>query len=302
MNKKLVGVYLSIIFATIFWAFSFVWYKEVLVLYKPISLVLMRLVISSILLFTVAAAIGKLNKIKRKDIKPYLLLGLFQPFLYFLGESYGVSLTSSTLSAVIIATIPLFTPLVAFYLANERITVMNFFGIIVSVIGVGLVIFHQGLNFSDINPLGIAFLSLAVVSAIAASLIIKKLTKKHNAFSIVAYQNLIGIFYFLPLFFILDYKEFVQVTPTWDVIIPLLNLGVFASTLAFIFFTHAIKHLGVSKASIFTNGIPAVTAIFAYFVLDEKLTILKIIGILVVFFGLLLSQLKKGTFSRNKKW
>lgn len=301
MNKKLVGVYLSAVFATIFWALSFVWYKEVLVLYKPISLVLMRLIISSILLFAVTTSIGKLNKIDRKDIKPFLLLSFLQPFLYFLGESYGVSLTPSTLSAVIIATIPLFSPIGAFYFLKERITLMTFFGIIISIFGVAIVIFHQGFDLSGVNPIGIAFLSLAVVAALGYSLIIKKLANKYNVFSIVAYQNLIGIFYFLPLFFILDYKEFIQVTPTWDVIIPLLNLGIFASTFAFVFFTYSIKHLGVSKANIFTNGIPAVTAVFAYFILGEELTILKMVGILVVVFGLLISQMRKNVFSRRAK-
>ena len=174
---------------------------------------------------------------------------------------------------------------------------MNFFGIVVSVIGVALVIFHQGFDLVDVNPIGIAFLVLAVVSALGYSLIIKKMTDRYNVFSIVAYQNLIGIFYFLPLFFWLDFKHFIQVVPTWDVIIPLLNLGVFASTFAFIFFTYAIKNLGISRANIFTNAIPVLTAIFAYFILGEPLTLVKMIGISVVIFGLFLSQLRRGMFN-----
>ncbi len=298
MSKKLIGVYLSAIFAMVFWSFSFIWYKEVLVLYKPVSLVLMRLIISSILLFIVTASLGKLDRIERKDIKTFILLSFLSPFLYFLGESYGVSLTPSTLAAVIIATIPLFSPIGAYYYLKERISMMNFVGIIVSVVGVAFVIFHKGFNLSDVNPLGITFLALAVVSALGYALIIKKLTDKYNSISIVAYQNLIGIVFFLPLFFVLDYKEFIQVKPTWDVVIPLLNLGIFASSFAFIFFTYSIKHLGISKANIFTNAIPALTAIFAYFMLGESLTLMKMLGILIVIFGLFLSQMRKGMIKR----
>lgn len=294
MTKKLISVYLSAFFAMFFWALSFIWYKEVLVLYKPVSLVLMRLIISSVLLFIFTASIGRLNRIEKKDIKTFVFLSFLSPFLYFLGESYGVSLTPSTLAAVIIATIPLFSPIGAYYYLKERITMMNFLGIIVSIVGVALVIFHQGFDISDVNPIGIAFLALAVISALIYALIIKKLTDKYNSFSIVAYQNLFGIVFFLPLFFVLDFKEFIQVKPTWDVVLPLLNLGIFASSFAFIFFTYAIKHLGATKANIFTNAIPALTAIFAYFLLGESLTILKMTGILVVILGLLLSQMKKG--------
>lgn len=297
MSKKIIAVYTSAIIAMVFWAFSFIWYKEVLVLYKPISLVLLRLIISSTLLFAVTASLGRLDKIHRKDIKKFLLLSFLSPFLYFLGESYGVSYIPSTLAAVIIATIPLFSPIGAYYYLKERITWMNFFGIVVSVIGVALVIFHQGFDLVDVNPIGIAFLVLAVVAALGYSLIIKKMTDRYNVFSIVAYQNLIGVFYFLPLFFWLDFKHFVQVIPTWDVIIPLLNLGVFASTFAFIFFTYSIKNLGISRANIFTNAIPVLTAIFAYFILGEPLTLVKMIGIMVVVLGLLLSQIRRGMFN-----
>jgi len=298
MTKKLISVYLSAFFAMFFWALSFIWYKEVLVLYKPVSLVIMRLIISSILLFIVTASIGKLDRIRKKDIKTFVLLSFLSPFLYFLGESYGVSLTPSTLAAVVIATIPLFSPIGAYYYLKERITMMNFLGIVVSIVGVAMVIFHEGFDLSGVNPIGIGFLALAVISALGYALIVKKLTDRYNSFSIVAYQNLLGIVFFLPLFFILDYKEFIQVTPTWDVIIPLLNLGIFASSFAFIFFTYAIKHLGITKANIFTNAIPALTAIFAFFLLGESLTVLKMAGIFVVIMGLFLSQMKKGMFKR----
>ncbi len=298
MTKKSATVYLSAIVAMVFWAFSFIWYKEVLVAYKPVSLVLMRLIISSVLLIAVTASLGRLNRIKREDIKTFILLSFLSPFLYFLGESYGVSYMPSTLAAVIIATIPLFSPIGAYYYLKERISMMNFLGIIVSVVGVGLVVFHQGFNLTDVHPLGLAFMLLAVVSALGYSLLIKKLANKYNVLSIVAYQNLIGVFFFLPLFFLLDFKQFIQVVPTWDVMLPLLNLGVFASTFAFVFFTYAIKHLGVSKANIFTNAIPVLTAILAFFILNEVITPVKMAGILVVVLGLFLSQLRKGMFKR----
>lgn len=297
MNKKMVGIYLSAFFAMVFWSLSFIWYKEVLVLYKPVSLVLLRLIISSILLFVVVASIGKLNKIRKEDIKTFIFLSFLSPFLYFLGESSGVNLTPSTLAAVIIATIPLFSPIGAYFYLKEKITLMNFLGIVISIVGVGFVIFHRGINFTDVNPLGVAFLFLAVVSGLGYSIVVKKLTDKYNVYSIVAYQNFIGIFFFLPLFFWLDYKQFVQVVPTWEVIVPLLNLGVFASTFAFIFFTYAIKNLGISKANIFTNAIPVLTAVFAYFMLGEEITPMKILGIMIVVFGLFLSQIRRGTFA-----
>ncbi len=284
-------------FAMVFWALSFIWYKEVLILYRPVSLVLMRLIISSILLFIVTLSLGKLNKLHLSDLKFFLALTFFQPFLYFLGESYGVDLVPSTVASVIISTIPLLSPIGAYYLLKERITLMNFVGIVVSFLGVAIVIFHQGFDLVDVRASGVAFLFLAVAAAIGYSLLIKRLSTRYNVFSIVTYQNTLGIFFFLPLFFILDFKEFVTIVPSREVIFALLKLGIFASTFAFIFFTYAIKNLGVTRANIFTNTIPVLTAIFAYFLLNETLTPMKMLGIGVVVIGLFLSQVRRGMFT-----
>ncbi len=296
MNLRTVAVYISALLAMLFWALSFIWYKEVFVFYKPITLVFLRLIVSSIFLFIVTASVKRLNKIQKEDYKYFLLLAFFEPFMYFIGESFGVSLIPSTLAAVIVATIPLFSPIGAYYFFRERISWMNFAGIIVSIVGVGMVIFHNGFNLNGTNPLGVALMFLAVASAIGYSIVIKRLSDKYNTFSMVTYQNTIGIFLFLPLFLIFEFKHFMSVPITADVVIPILKLGIFASTFAFIFFTFAIKNLGITKANIFTNAIPVLTALFAYYLLGEVLTPIKMLGIAIVISGLLLSQVRRGMF------
>lgn len=292
MQSSKLFPYLCASVAMIFWSLSFIWYKEVLVLYKPITLILLRLVISCILLLLVSASMGWLQRVQRGDVKHFLLLAFFEPFLYFVGESHGISLIPSTLAAVIISTIPVFTPLAAYYLLRERITPMNLTGIVVSMAGVCLVVFHRGVPSSaEANPWGIALMFLAVFSAIAYSILIRKLTLKYNVFSIVTYQNTIGMVFFIPWFLTTDLSHFAGARPTWEVMRPLLYLGVFASTAAFIAFVFAIKRLGLNRAIVFTNSIPVLTAIFAYFILAEALTPVKMVGIGVVVLGLFMSQL-----------
>jgi len=290
MNKKSFAVYASAIIAMIFWSYSFIWYKEVFVFYKPITLVLFRLIISSVFLFVLTLSLNRLNPLKVHDIKNFLLLAFFEPFLYFIGESFGVNLIPSTLAAVIVATIPLFSPIGAYYFHNERISLMNFLGIVVSIIGVAMVIFYKGFGDIDANPLGVALMFLAVIAALFYSVLIKKMVAKYNVLSVITYQNTFGIIFFVPIFFIFEFDHFRTVTITWEVLTPLLKLGVFSSSFAFIFFTFAMKNLGITKANIFTNTIPVVTAILAWIYLGEELNLTKIIGIVVVIGGLFLSQ------------
>jgi len=294
MIKSSLRIYAAVSLAMVFWSLSFIWYKEVFEFYKPITLVVGRLTISSIFLFvTVGLLMRKLTRVRMGDLKYFMLLAFFEPFLYFMGESFGMTMVSSTLAAVIISTIPLFSPLGEFYIYKTRVTLMNFIGILVSVVGVGMVIFHQGFGKLEANPVGIALMFLAVFAALGYSLTLRKLTSTYNVFTIITYQNTIAVIYFLPLFFIFEFNHFVSVGVTFKSLMPLIKLGIFASTFAFLLFTYSVKHLGVTKANSFANAIPVLTAIFAYFLLGETLSIIKITGIAIVVFGLFLSQVPK---------
>ena len=101
-------LYSAIVLAMIFWSFSFIWTRVAIHSFQPMTLITLRLLIASILLFLIALLSGKLQKIRRKDFKWFVLLAFFEPFLYYVGETYGLTTVESTLAAVIISTIPLF--------------------------------------------------------------------------------------------------------------------------------------------------------------------------------------------------
>ena len=276
----------------VFWGMSFVWSKIVLQYYDPITTVLLRLIISSVIMFIGLKLFNRLQRVNRKDYKLFLFSALFNPLLYFLGENYGLKHSSATLTAVIIATIPVFTPIVAYFLLKERLTKLNIFGLFISFFGVLFMLVNRDYSF-NVSPVGIAWLAMAVLAAIFYSVLLKKLAAKYNPFLIIAVQNLIGSIYFLPLFFIFDFKQFIQVVPNTELITSLLLLAVFASSLAYVFFTISAREIGISKTNLFANLIPVFTAIFAYFILKEDFEMRKIAGMIIVIGGVLLSQLNR---------
>tara|TARA_R110001583_G_scaffold19334_5_gene75706 strand:- start:259 stop:1152 length:894 start_codon:yes stop_codon:yes gene_type:complete len=291
MNQKSLLVYGSVILAMLFWSFSFIWTKIVFLVYNPITTVFLRLVISSVILFAVGKGFKKLGTIEKKDRLSILALAFFEPFLYFLGESFGLKYVSSTIGAVIISTIPLFSPIAAYYFHKEKLGKMNILGILISIIGVAIIIFNKSLSLI-VSPIGLMCLFIAVGSAVGYSVVLKKLATKYNPVTLVTYQNTLGLIYFLPLFIIMDWQHFIQAVPTQEVLTALLLLAVFGSTLAFICFTYGLNHLGITKSNMFINVIPVFTAIFAYFVIDEILSFQKIVGMMVVIGGLFLSQIE----------
>jgi drug/metabolite transporter (DMT)-like permease len=287
-----IPVYFYPLAAMLFWGLSFIWSSLLLKYYEPVTIIFIRLIISSTLLFTLVFFMGKNERVERKDYKLIFLSALFNPFLYFLGENYGLKFSSPTIAAVIIATIPVFSPLIAFLSFRERLTPVNFVGIAVSFGGVILMLITPDLSLaSDIK--GIVFLFGAVLAALLYSVTLRKLTLKYSALLLVANQNLIGIFLFLPFFVFFEAEGAMAVPLTGEIISSMLLLSVLASSAAFVFFAHSVKLLGISKSNIFSNLIPVFTAIFSFFLLAESFNFQKIAGIALVIGGVYLSERSK---------
>jgi len=289
MSFQTFKVYLFAILSMLFWGLSFVWFKIVVQWYEPITIIFLRLLISGSLMMVFMLLTRSWQTIKRKHLKYFLLLAFSQPFCYFLGESFGLKLVSSTIASVIIATIPLFSPIAAYFLVREKVTMPVVLGIIFSFAGIILMLINPDFSLNA-SPKGVLLLFLAVFAAIAYSVIIRKISHEYNPVTIITHQNLIGAVYFLPLFLVFDFQHFITVTPTRELILAMLQLSVFASTLAYVFYIIAIKGIGVIKANVFANLIPVFTGFFSFIILGETFTALKIGGMLLVLFGVVVSQ------------
>jgi drug/metabolite transporter (DMT)-like permease len=101
----------------------------------------------------------------------------------------------------------------------------------------------------------------------------------------------IGGVLFLPVFMITEAGHFFDNPLTFKDFIPVIELAVFASCGAFILFAWSVKKMGISRANVFTNSIPVFTAVFAFILIGDKLTIQNIAGMLIVIAGLFMSQI-----------
>ena len=292
-SSSTIKVYLQIILANIFWGFSFVWTDIALKdNIAPITLVSARMIIATVLLGAWAKYSGSLQRIQFKHLKYFLGLALCEPFLYFLCETYGQTMVSPTVTSIIVSTIPLFTPVVGFLILKERINASIIIGIIVSMIGVLAVIFSGKSDISG-QITGGALVFGAVIAALGYAVFVKYLIHRYNATTLVFYQNLIGLFYFIPCFFVVDFSHLNEMQFTFNGVASIIQLSVFASVIAFICYSNAVKVLGVTKTGVFCFLIPVLTALFAFFMVNERLSITQWLGMGIVIFGLFVSQIAK---------
>ncbi|PKP50774.1 MAG: EamA family transporter [Bacteroidetes bacterium HGW-Bacteroidetes-1] len=292
MKKQLFLIHGSALLAMFFWGMSYIWMKQVFVHIGPATTILIRLLISSVFLFILLKLMRKTERIYKKDVGIIFLAALLNPFLYFIGESFGLQLVSPTISAAIIATIPVFTPVFAYIFLREKLSWLSIAGLIISFAGILVMLVLKDLTFSA-SPDGIPLLFGAVASAVFYGLLLKKLTLRYKPLTIVWLQNSIGILYFLPVVLLKEGKEISDIQLTFPIIQNLILLGIFASSLAFVFFTYTVSKIGISRTNIYTNMIPVFAAFFSYYILNELITSEKIVGIALVITGVILSQKRK---------
>jgi len=274
----------------IFWSFSFIWFKIANETYEPLTIVFIRLVIAVILVSFYLWLTKGFMKIKKEDRKLFLLLAVLEPFLYFLGESYGLTYVSATVGSVIISTIPVIATLGAWLIFRERLKVINYAGIILSFIGVVIFLINRDGSLS-FNLRGLALLFLAVFSAVGYNLTLSRLVGTYSPVFIVLVQNIIGAVLFLPVFLITGLGNFLNTPFVFESFLPILELSVFASCGAFILFAYSVRYMGITRANVFTNFIPVFTAVFAFVLLGDKLSVQNIAGMLVVIAGIFMSQI-----------
>jgi len=284
--------YVALVFSMIFWSFSFVWFKIANKDYDPIAIVFIRLCIAIVFLSAFLWITGRFTRVKKGDRKYFFLLALFEPFLYFLGESFGLTYVSSTVGSVIISTIPVFAVIFAWAIYRERLKLINYLGVIVSFAGV-LIFITNSTGGIEMNPKGLALMFLAVISAVGYNMVLHRLAHQYDPVTIVNMQNIIGAILFLPLFLIFDLKELMATGIVAGSFGSIVLLAIFASCGAFVLFAYSVRHLGISRANIFSNLIPVFTAIFAWFIVSDRLTVRNGIGMAVVIAGLFLSQAGK---------
>lgn len=289
--------YIASIFAITLWGMSYIWTDKLIALDIPIFyFVFVRILLAGLVLFLFNTAYGRIKRIQRQDLPKFLLLAFFEPFIYFICETFGLKLTGSpTLSAMVIATIPIFSIGAGIIFFKEKVNFINIIGILFSLVGIVMVAMAKG-SLGEHFIWGIVLLLIAVISEVGHASITKSLAGNYSSQIIVMYQFLIGAIYLFPLFIWKGIDGFnMEVYFSAEVWYPLICLAILCSSLAFSLWVSTIKNLGVAKSSIFSALIPVAAAIIAWVLGHEYLNSRQWIGIVISTAGVILSQYTKKT-------
>ncbi len=225
-------------------------------------------------------------KPKKQDLKWFLTVAVFGNLTGY-SYLYAFKFTTVTNAVFLHYTMPIFAFLIAIFLLKEKITKWKFLALVISIIGISLVfnvkLISNGLDLTNWGNI------LAVISAVtyAMMIIATRRLQKESQFTIYFWNFSVST---VVAAFLLPHSY----TLTSLTQLPLVLIYVILfSYLALLSFYYGARKIEASRTSIIMLLEVVITVLAAYFILNEVLTIPKIIGGLLILVSSLILILKQ---------
>ena len=274
----------------VIWGFSFLFTKETLDHTFPLQLLGFRFGAAALLL-TLLKLTGMVQiNLKGKPIISLLLLALFQPGLYFIGETWGVKWTSASEASMVIALVPVAIATMAAIFLREKLNPKQILSIAASVLGVLVIVSTQGkLQFGE-HLWGILALLLAVLAAGAYSILARHSSIKFTSLEITFVMMWAGTLIFNVLgigqsVFEGSFTAYLKPLQLSSVLWAIFYLSAISSVLAFFLSNYMFSVLPASQSAPIFNLI-TVVAVFSGVVFGgEQFSWNHALGITLIILG-----------------
>ena len=274
----------------IIWGFSFLFTKETLDHTFPLQLLGFRFGAAALFL-TILKLIGIVRiNLKGKPTSSLFLLALFQPGLYFIGETWGVKRTSASEAGMVIALVPVAIATMAAIFLKEKLHAKQILSVCASVFGVMIIVSAQGkLEFGE-HLWGIVALLLAVLAAGAYTILARHSSTKFTPLEITFVMMWAGTVIFNVLGVgqsVVEGSFFVYLRPLQlpSVLWAILYLSALSSVLAFFLSNYMFAKLPVSQTAPILNLITVVSVFSGVFFRGEQFGWIDVVGITLIILG-----------------
>lgn len=289
MNQKLSekNAALMALAGYVIFGFSFLFSKRALDIATPFVLLAARFTVAFLILNALLLTKKFSLNLQGKELKLLLLLGFFQPVVYFICENYGVKLLDTSFIGTIVALVPVISAIFGFILLNERVGMFQVFCAIVSVFGVMITTWGQ--SRGSFSWAGFILILLAVLATSIYNVLSKKISGQYSSFERTYVMMGLGSMAFVALAAVqssVNPQELLLVPfASRDFWIAVIYLGGISSVVAFLLLNQAIGYLDVAKAAIFANITTVVTILAGVFILHENFGWPQIIGSIIIIAG-----------------
>ena len=280
----LAGILFSMIFGL-----TFMFSKVLLETMSPLGLIAYRFLIAIIVFEIVRRLKWVTIDLKNKPLQPLLLVALFQPILYFLFETIGLTFIRSSEAGMMIALIPIVVALISPLFGKEYPSWIQFLFISLSVSGVVFINVMKASVGDDVNVIGVVLVFMAVVSAALFNMFSRRGSTHFRPAEITYVMMLTGAVVFNIIYIVeLVLQDNVGAyLGSLSVISigPLLYLGIIASSGGFFLVNTSLSKLPAHVSSVYANLATVVSVIAGVVVLQESISWFHYVGAAMIITG-----------------
>lgn len=273
--------------AVVIWGTSFIATKIALDELTPLTIIFLRLIFASILLFILALYSQKSFSIDIKNHGGIFILALIAVFHLWI-QVTGMQYTTAANTGWIIGTAPIFMAIVGFVVFKESLSPIRIFGILLAFFGLLMLMSKGDLSSIDLLSNKGDFLILASAFTWSVySAVNKKISLSYSPLLTVLFLFVMMAIIISP--FSINSKSIhsiVSLSPKgWIVIF---FLGIFCSGIAYVLWAQALKEMDSVRVGAFLYFEPFVTVFAAWLILNEEITVIMILSGIVISIGVML--------------
>jgi drug/metabolite transporter (DMT)-like permease len=266
------------------WGASFMFIKICVRELEPTTLVCLRLGIGALALAPIAVMrLGARSFVRetRSALRPLVIVGLVNSSIPITSLSWAEKRIDSGLAAVIQASAPLFTALLALrFSRSEIVTGSRLVGLLVGFGGVALLVGAQP-SGDIVAALAVTF--SAVCYAVAAL---------HSARALAGVPPLVSAVVALAAaaLSLLPFAlaQLPSRFPSWEVVGSLLALSIGGTSVGYVLYYGLLSGAGASRSILITYLVPAIALAYGVLLLGEPLTVAAVVGLALVLAGVAL--------------
>lgn len=287
MNKLWLGHFCAV-FTVFIWGITFVSSKVLIEELTPLELLCDRFVIAFIALTLWMRSFKLPHTLKLNFF--CASAAFFGITFYFLMENGALIYAPSSNVSLIVSAAPLFVGIIDRIFGDTRCLRLNFWvGFLVAFAGIACLSWNS--LTLQLNPLGDFFSLMAALSWAFYNLFVRKIYD--SGIGVARCTQLLffyGVLLTLPLFPFAGYELKPEVLTKPLIFWNLIFLGVLCSSVGFATWNIGLKYIGTIKTNVYLYGQPAITAVFAFILISEPITLYTVAGMILITLGMVISQ------------
>ena len=275
------GDWSMLIALSILWGGSFLFAKIAVAELPPLTLVLLRVGLAGLALLLLVRLGGRVLPSDLRAWRDIAVMGLLNNALPFALLFWAQTALTSGLAAILNATTPIFTVLLAAAIGSERPTALRSLGVLAGVAGVAVIVGGEALRQSDTDVLAELACLAAALSYAAAALWGRRRLAAFAAPVVAAGQLLSAAAIVLP-FALLAEQPWQLPLPSVRVLAALAGLAALSTALAYVLYFRILARAGAVNLLVVTFLIPVTALLLGWLVLDETIAPRALVGMAII--------------------